>query len=163
MVEEGRLLPGCFQEDHLQIGMRNLQNQTGEAGAGSDIDPALPFCRTQQGERGQRIQKVFDDDLPVAPESGEIDRPVPTDQLGEVEQEEIGLLRREGDPKLCGAADKKRSLLLIQGRLSIAFGVTCPSPSCGSDTPSASFRLRRSSASIRIETAAGVTPEIREA
>lgn len=157
MVKEGRLLSGCFQENHFQIGVRNLQNQTGEAGAGSDIDPALPFCRTQQSERGQRIQKVFDDDLAVAPKSGEIDRPVPADQLGKVEQEEIGLLRREGDPKLCGAADKKRSLLLIQGRLSIGFGVS------GSDTPSASFRLRRSSASIRTETAAGVTPEIREA
>lgn len=84
MVEEGGLLSGRFQEGHLQLGARNLQDQARKTGAGPHIDPALPLHRLQQGQRGERIQKVFDEDLPIASKAGEIDRTVPADQLREV-------------------------------------------------------------------------------
>lgn len=85
MVEEGDLFAGCFQKDHLQFGANNLQYETGETGAGADIDPAFSLHRLQQGQRSQRIQKVFGEDLPVASEAGEINRTVPANQFSVVD------------------------------------------------------------------------------
>lgn len=93
MVEEGGLLSGRFQEGHLQPGPCNLQDQARKTGAGPHIDPALPLRRLQQGEWGERIQKVFDEDLSIASMAGEIDRTVPADQLREIKEEMVDLFR----------------------------------------------------------------------
>lgn len=93
MVEEGGLLSGRFQEGHLQLGVRNLQDQARKTGAGPHIDPALPLRRLQESERGERIQKVFDEDLSIASKGGEIDRTVPADQLREIKEEMVDLFR----------------------------------------------------------------------
>lgn len=163
MMEKGHLLPGCLDQDHLQIGTGDFQNESGEAGAGSDIDPALPAGRTQEGEGGKRVQEMLNRDLAGLSQTGEIHLFIPADQLRVIEQKRIDLFRGKGDPQLCGAADQKGFRLLIQDPLSIACRGVGSIPSGEWDVVSVSFRRRRSSARIKIEMAAGVTPEIREA
>src|SRR4030042_3614101 len=85
IVEERRLFtPGLHQgEGHFRPGQ--FQDQAGKAGAAAQVGQG--GGPAQKGQDGQGIQKVFNNNVPVGLQSGEVDPLIPALQFLQVEEE----------------------------------------------------------------------------